>query len=175
MNIKNQNTLDALISILTFCLVGSFSCMVTHSGGSKNINRDSETQPPQIIFLNYSVKLDKLKGDYEIILIDKIITDGKLKMNFTGSETPKPGDLKCITLNNNMEPTDSLIISDPLNITVESVDENNALFKNEVSRDSAQFSIRLQLTEKIYAIAIRKSIYSENQNSYLLITKIKEP
>ena len=161
--------------MLTFCLLDSLSCRVIRSNVSKDINRDSETQPPQIIFLNYSVKLDKLKGDYEIILINKIITEGKLKLNSTESETPKPGDLKCITLNNNMEPTDSLIISDPLNITVESVDDNNALFKKEVSRDSAQFSIRLQLTEKIYAIAIRKSICYENQNSYLLITKIKEP
>jgi hypothetical protein len=161
--------------MLTFCLLGSLSCKVIRSNVSKDINRDSETQTPQIIFLNYTIKLDRSKGDYEIILINKIITEGKLKLNSTESETPKPGDLKCITLNNHMEPIDSLIISDPLNITVESVNENNALFKKEVARDSAQFSIRLQLTEKIYAIAIRKGINSENQNSYQLITKIKEP
>jgi hypothetical protein len=137
--------------------------------------KDSTVVPQKIIFLNYSVKSDKSHGTLEILLINKIITEGKLKVNNTGPEIPKPGDLKCITLDFSLNHIDSIIIPDPLNITVESVNENNELFKKEITRDSAQFSIRLQLTEKIYAIGIQKSSSSDDQKSYLLVTKLKQP
>jgi len=128
---------------------------------------------PKIIFLNYSIKKDKSKGEFEILLIDKYITEGKLKINSSEPEMSKPGDLKCVSLNNHMEPVDSIIVSDPLNITVESIDENNRLFKKEIARDSAQFSIRMQIDNNTDAIAIKRRTNSENYNSYLLITKIK--
>jgi hypothetical protein len=175
MNIKHQNTFYSLMFILSFCLLGSLSCKVTHSSVSNNINWDSATKTPQIIFLNYSIKLDKSKGEYEIRLINKIITEGKLKIISSDPEISKPGDLECVALDNNLEPVDSIIISDPLNITVESVDENNALFKKEIARDSAQFYVRMQLNEKIHAFGIKKNSYSEFQNSYLLITNINQP
>ena len=117
--------------------------------------------------------MDKSKAGYEIQLINKIITEGILKTISSDPRIKKPGDLECVTLDNNLEPLDSIIISDPLNITVESVNENNALFKKEIARDSAQFSVRMQLNEKIHAFGIKKNSHFENQNSYLLITKIK--
>jgi hypothetical protein len=173
MNTKNHNTFYNLISILSFFILGSLSCIVTHSHVSNNTNLHSETQTPQIIFLNYSIKLDKSKGKYDIRLINKVITEGKLKIKEHEPEIRKPGDLKCVALDNNLEPVDSIIISDPLNITIESVDENNALFKKEISRDSAQFSVRMQLNEKIHAFGIKKNSHSEYKDTYLLKTKIK--
>lgn len=173
MKIKNQNSFYYLIPILSFFLLGSLSCIGTHSSVSNNTSSDSATKTPQIIFLNYSIKLDKSKGDYEIRLINKIITEGKLKISNSEPEIPKPGDLLCIALNNNLEPIDSIVIADPLNISVESTDENNAFFRKEITLDSAQFSIRMQLNKKTDAIAIKKNTNSENQNSYLIMTKIR--
>jgi hypothetical protein len=72
-----------------------------------------------------------------------------------------------------LEPIDSIVIVDPLNISVESTDENNAFFRKEITLDSAQFSIRMQLNKKTDAIAIKKNTNSENQNSYLIMTKIR--
>jgi hypothetical protein len=134
---------------------------------------DSTNITPKIIYLNYSIKPNKSNGTLEILLINKMVTEGKLKINNTRQEISKPGDLKCITLDNHLNPVDSLIVPDPLNVTVESVNGNNALFKKEIIKDSAEFSIRLQLTEKIYSVGIKKSTNSENQNSFLIITKIK--
>lgn len=166
-------TFPNLIPILLIYLMGWQSCFVTHSNTRTAINRDSTTVTPKIIFLDYSVKPDKSNGALEILLINKIVTEGKLKINNAQTAIPKPGDLKCITLDNQMNPVDSLIVPDPLSVTVESVNEKNELFKKEITKDSAQFSIRFQLNEKIYAIGIKKSTNSENQNSYLLITKLK--
>jgi hypothetical protein len=168
-----QRTFPNLIPILIIFLMGWQSCTVTRSNTRSEANRDDTNVTPKIIFLNYSIKQNKSNGAVEIRLFDKFITEGKLKTNYTVAEIPKPGDLKCITLDNKMNPVDSLIVPDPLNVTVESVNENNALFKKEIAKDSAQFSIRLQLTEKIYSIGIKRSTNSGNQNSYLLITKLK--
>ena len=153
--------------------MGWQSCFVTHSNVRSEINSDSTTATPKIIFLDYSVKPDKSNGTLEILLINKIITEGKLKISNPQPAIPKPGDLKCITLDNRLNPVDSIIVPDPLNVTVESVNERNELFKTEIKKDSAQFSIRFQLTEKIYSVGIQKCTNSGNQNSFLIITKIK--
>jgi hypothetical protein len=145
------------------------ACRGTHT----NTRTDSTIKTPQIIFLNYSIKQDKLNGEYEIKLINKTITEGKLKTNSSVPEIRKPGDLECVALDNKLELVDSILISDPLNITVESVDENNAFFRKEISLDSAQFSIRMQLNKRTDAIALKKNANSKSQNSYLIITRIK--
>lgn len=158
---------------ILFIFLGLLSCRGTHNSITTATNIDSATITPQIIFLNYSIKLNKSNGEYEILLIYKFITKGKLKMNSSEPEISKQGDLKCISLNNHLEPVDSIIISDPLNITVESMDENNAFFKKEIALDSAQFFIRMQLNKETDAIAIKKNVNSENQKRYLIITKIR--
>jgi hypothetical protein len=168
-----QKTNTYLIIILFISFSGWQSCAVNHSNPSTKTDEASISVTPKIIFLNYSIKSDKSKGAPEILFINKVITEGKLKNNYTQPEISRPGDLKCMTLDNQMNPVDSIIVPDPLNVTVESVNENNALFKKEITKDSAQFSIRLQLTENIYSIGIKISTNSGNQNSFLLITKLK--
>jgi hypothetical protein len=175
MILRGQNIIPCLLRIFTFILIllGLISCKVARQGNKTNPSGDIGLTKPQIIFINYSIKHNKSGGTPEIHLINKIITEGKLKNSLSVPDLPKPGDLSCITLNTRMEPVDSLIISDPLNVTVESVDENNLLFKKEISLDSAQFSIRMQLNERVYAVGMKTKAASGNQNSYLLITKIK--
>jgi hypothetical protein len=168
-----KKNLPGLILIFFICVMGWQSCFVTHSNAKTLTDGDSTGVTPKIIFLNYSIKPDKSNGVPEILLINKVIAEGKLKSNYIQPEIPKPGDLKCITLDNHLNPIDSLIVPDPLNITVESVNENNTLFKKEIAKDSAQFTIRLQLTERIYAVGIKKNTNLKNQNNYLLITKLK--
>jgi hypothetical protein len=174
VNSIQKENFPGVFAILFINLMALQYCSVTHSGTSTDIKSDSPVITPKIIFLNYSVKKNKSNGEIEIRLIDKMVTEGKLKINNIGPEIPKPGDLKCITLDEHLTTIDSLIVPDPLNVTVESVNESNALFKKEIAKDSAQFSVRLQLTEKIYAIGIKKTINSGNQNTYLLLTKLKQ-
>jgi hypothetical protein len=173
MRVGHKNGFCNLMPIFYFILVGSVSCLITHSAIRSDSNEESETVSPRIIFLNYSIRLDKSGGEPEIRLINKSVTKGNLKINKSLPEIPKPGDLRCIALDDKQKAVESFIIPDPLNITVESVSDNNELFKKEIALDSAQFSVRMQLNEKISAIGIRKNAGSENQNSFLLLTKIK--
>ena len=173
MKILHPKIFHTIVPILFISLMVWQSCSVTHSNTKTKVNSGSITATPKIIFLNYSIKQDKSNGAIELLLINTKITEGNLKASDSQPGLSKPGDMKCITLDNHMNPVDSFIIPDPLNVTVESVDENNALFKKEVSKDSAQFSIRLQWTEKIYAVGIKRSTNFGSQNPYLLITKLK--
>ena len=169
MILMHKRTFTNLI-LASFFIFVLLSCKGTHTSiGTSTI---SDTITPQIIFLNYSIKHNKSTGDFEIRLINKIIAEGELKMNSPEPEMSKPGDLKCIALDKHMEGVDSVIISDPLNISIESVDENNSFFRKEIALDSTQFSIRMQLNKKTTAIALKKA-NSENQNSFLIVSKIK--
>jgi hypothetical protein len=170
-----RNTIYRLISITLFCFTLLLSCIVSQTDGKREKGKDKADVTQKIIFLNYSANLDRLNGVVKIRLVNKFITEGTIKMDKTVPEISKPGDLKCFALNKKMEPIDSIIITDPLNITVESVDENNAFFKKEIALDSAEFSVRMQLSQQAQVIAIRKNESHENKDSYLLITKIKEP
>jgi hypothetical protein len=175
MIIKRKNSSYSLIPVLLFLLAGPLSCMATKHGSKTETSESQILTNPQIIYLNYSVISDKSKGVTAIRLINKTITEGRLKKNLNRIEIPKPGDMFCFALNSNMEPVDSLIIPDPLNITVESVDEKNALFRKEMALDSAQFTIRMQLDEKIWAVGIRTRLNPEKSSNFMLITKIKQP
>jgi hypothetical protein len=170
---NNQNSVLFKLILVLFCFPGSLSCSVTHSGSNTNKYVTGIAATPRIIFLNYNIKRNRSNGEVEIKLIDKIITEGRLKANSSEPVLARPGDLKCISLNSLLQPVDSITIPDPLNITVESVDNSNMLFKKEVTRDSAEFSVRLQLNEKISSVAIKKNLNSDNRNSYLTITKIR--
>jgi hypothetical protein len=172
MKLVNQKYYPYLISIILIYSAGWQSCAVLRSNARTEVDIETMTATPKIIFLNYSVKPGKSKGDPEIKLINKGISEGRIKLNNSNPDISKPGDLICVSLDNRMGSVDSIIISDPLNITVESVDDNNALFKKEIALDSSQFFIRMQLSEKTDAIAIRKRFNSNNQISYLLVTKI---
>jgi hypothetical protein len=174
MKTVNQKTFYRIPPVAFFCVIGLFSCAITHSGGRASSAEDQANLTPKIIFLNYSIKKDKSSGIVKISLINKLITEGKLKPNSSESAMQKPGDLKCIALNSQLEAVDSILISDPLNITVESVDQFNELFKKEIALDSAQFSVRMQLNEKVNAIGIRKNLKTENKDSYFLLTKIRQ-
>jgi hypothetical protein len=175
MIIKSKNGFYYLIPVLLFTLTVPFSCKATRYVRTTETPGNQVLTVPHIIFINYFVRTGKSKAVPEIRLVNKIITEGRLKKNITGSEIPKPGDLLCFALNNNLEPVDSVIIPDPLNITIESVDEKNALFRKEMALDSAQFTLRMQLDEKTRSIGIRTRSNSENRNNYLLITKIVPP
>lgn len=174
MNTKVQKTLIYKLSIHLFIILGLVSCLVIRSDLRDESNDDISTSSPKIIFLNYSARLNRPDGEIEIFLISKYITEGRLKINRPEPEISKPGDLKCITMNSRMEPIDSIIIADPFFVSVESADDRNALFRKEVRHDSMQFSVRIQLSDQTYAVAIKKNMDSSDQESCLLLTRIKE-
>jgi hypothetical protein len=130
---------------------------------------------PQILFLTYSIKKDPARGGYAIELINEITAQGKIKTDGDESAIPKAGDLRCVALDANQQPTSSLIIPDPLNETVEYATENGNLAKKEIALDSAQFSVRMQRTASTKFIAIERIDTPESQVTQLILTQLTQP
>jgi hypothetical protein len=171
---KFLKTLKCYVLFLSIIFIGLPSCATFHSHSRESENVIIPANP-EIIFLNYSIKRTAYGLDPVIALTGKTITGGKLKENVPVTSISKPGDLKCITLNDRMTQIDTLIISDPLNITVESVNDNNQLFKKELSLDSAEFTIRMQLKNNVRSVAIIKGTDTWKQGHYLLLSPINMP
>jgi hypothetical protein len=108
-----------------------------------------------------------------ISLINKIITEGKLKnTNFNTNENVKSGDLKCnqIDENNNILKTE--IIKNPLVKMFEYVDDSNEFQLKKVELDSAQISLKLKLEPNTKYITISSSIENLKELKPLIKTLI---
>jgi hypothetical protein len=136
---------------------------------AKNTTDDNA---PQIIFLTYSIRKDREQGGYAIELINKITTQGKIKTNADELTVPKAGDLRCVALDESQQPLSTLIIPDPLNETVEYATENGNLAKKEIALDSAQFSVRMQLSAITKFIAIERIDTPDSQATQLILTQL---
>jgi hypothetical protein len=117
---------------------------------SKNSTHQSVTpliSAPKIIFLNY--KISRIHDELvEIIYVNKIITEGKLKDNFTNDFIPQKGDIKLIQMNSRYQPIDSIYIPNPLYKTVEFVNEEHQMVKKTIQLDNTEFNVRMQLNPK---------------------------
>jgi hypothetical protein len=134
-----------------------------------------DNNAPQILFLTYSIRKDPAQGGYAIELINEITTKGKIKTDGDESAIPKAGDLRCVALDANQQPTSSLLIPDPLNQTVEYATENGNLAKKDIALDSAEFSVRMQRTAATKFIAIERIDTPESQVTQLILTQLTQP
>lgn len=167
-----KHTVGTVINriLISFLLVWITSCSGTKTSGDLSSQNKKAGDTPHFIFLNYSIKRDSIEG-YKVELINKIVSDGKIKMN-TGNHSPaKAGDLKCLALNEDKHPISNINIPDPLIKTVEYQNENGLLAKREVKLDSTVFSVRMQLDKHTKFIALER--INPPNSSYLIITEIK--
>ncbi len=146
---------------LKFSLVVLFSLFQTISckgpgkitGSSEKIEIPAES--PKIAFLNFSIKNDSIHPENSVRLINKILTDGKLKDN-PPSVIPKPNDLKYIVSGNNSKELQTGFIPNPLKQTLEYVTETGQLAKRDIESDSTQFSLRIQLEPDARYFSLKK-------------------
>lgn len=124
----------------------------------------------QIVFLNYAFWKDQDSFSH-ITLINKTVTDGKMKGSSSNHLPAREGDLKCMTLDGEMRPVSTVIIPDPLIKRVEYQQENGALASKEVELDSTVFSVRMQLEAGSRYIAISR--INPSDSSFLYVTEIK--
>lgn len=110
---------------------------------SNQIDKDKE-KLPMIIFLNYNISKDS-EGDIKVRFINKIVTEGKLKKDFSQKESFDKGDIICVQINRRFEPIQSVIIPNPFVKKVESIDDSGQLFMKLIELDSSNISVRMQL------------------------------
>lgn len=161
---KTQNLKILIILLLFFMSCGTKQSVLA--------NNDIVETAPKLIFLNYNIR-KTANNNLTISLINKIITEGKLKnTNFNTTENVKSGDLKCnqIDENNNILKTE--IIKNPLVKMFEYVDDSNEFQLKKVELDSAQISLKLKLEPNTKYITISSSIENLKELKPLIKTLI---
>ena len=113
---------------------------------------------PQIIFLTYSITKNN-SGDIQTKLINKTITEGKLKNHFEKTEL-KSGDLVCKQLNTKSQIIQETNISNPLLKTIEYTTEIGMLTKKTLELDSITFTLRMFLEPNAKFIIIEEINHS---------------
>ncbi|RIJ46159.1 hypothetical protein D1614_19500 [Maribellus luteus] len=98
-----------------------------------------------MVFLNCSISHDSIGQEYKMDLIDKIITEGRVKQTTVNSKTYEQDNFRYCLLNKNYQIISFSYMPNPLDKTIEYVDENGLLGKRSIRLDSTQFSLRIPL------------------------------
>ncbi len=128
---------------------------------------------PKLIFLNYTIT-ENNKGEKSIDFISKTITEGKARNNNNKYiKTGEIGDLKCSQFDNKNQPLQSVFIKNPLNKTIEFLNDSLQFESKALTLKKTPFSLRLQLHSKTKHIVIAEIMDSSQNTKSLLITKLE--
>lgn len=152
---KTGKQYSKFILILLLALFQTLSCKGPGETARFSSKNEISAESPKIAFLNFSIKNDSIHPENSVRLINKILTDGKLKDN-PPSVIPKPNDLKYIVSGNNSKELQTGFIPNPLKQTLEYVTETGQLAKRDIESDSTQFSLRIQLEPGARYFSLKK-------------------
>jgi len=169
---KHNISYNIYILAAFFGMLQMVSCTVTHKTTNTSTNDKITNETPKIIFLNYSIVNDTIKQEYRIRLINKIITEGKIKENTIMSKTPAIDDVEYIVLNKESQVLMRNFIANPLHRTVEYVTDNGQLAKKDIQLDSTQFSLRIPLDPTAQYISMERYTGLNSDNIQMLIIDI---
>ncbi len=108
----------------------------------------------KIIFLNYKVSKDS-NNKIKVRLLNKLITEGKLKKNRDMHLTSKSNDFICVQLDKDLAYIEGESIANPLLKNVEYVDATGKLAKKQIALDTTEFFVRMQLAPKTKYISLK--------------------
>jgi len=167
--LKKAQILMAYKNIYLLILFIFISC-----ASKKNTVAETTTQEahPKLIFLNYTLTKDNKDGK-RISLINKIITEGKLKT--IPNTYPKTGavhDLICMQLDKHSNEITHITIENPLSKIIEYINDSLRFENRKVELKNAQFSLRLQLNSKTKFILISEIIDTLQQTNPIIKTKL---
>jgi hypothetical protein len=110
----------------------------------------------QIIFLTFKISQPKVEEYEEIVLIEKKIREGKLKVDSNLIDELHEGNLLCSYLDDNDMVIQQVLIENPLNRRMEYFDDNGKPHQKIVSLDSATFFLRTQFLNVKKSLKIQK-------------------
>lgn len=162
-----------LLAVLLLCM-GNFSISCSVSKNTADLS-DSGSKPedtPRILFLNYEITRDSVNSTYTARLINMMRADGSLKENRTPLYKPVTGDLEIQVLNANQQVLTTLYIANPLDKSVEFVNDAGELQQKMISLETAQFSVRMQLEPDAHSALLKRITGPGSENTFLLKTPI---
>ncbi len=155
--------------IIILILFGVAACASKKDTSKNSVFQDTK---PQLLFLNYNIKKDS-KNNKTVKFINKIIADGKLKINSNKYiENGVSGDLQCHQLDKNSNIIQSIIIKNPLKKSIESLNDSLSFQTKNIELNSASFSLKLKLEPDAKYISIHEISTLTNASNPLIKTKL---
>ncbi|MFD1162698.1 hypothetical protein [Hwangdonia seohaensis] len=154
-------------------LIMVFVCTTINScAPKKEVIQQSavEESNPKLIFLNYTISEDS-KGKKNIKFLNKIITDGKLKVSTPLIEGVS-GDLVCHQLDKNSNVLQSITIKNPLIKTFEYIGDSKQFQRKQVVLKEVEFSLKLKLDPSTKYVSISEIATPSSETKPLINTKI---
>lgn len=162
-----------LIALIILFVVSALSCNppknIHHSDPDKNNAEES----PAIMFLDYQVSRDSTKTIYNAQLINMILVEGTIKDSQSNRTQAEKDDLELLVLDNKQQTISQRLIPNPLDRSVEYVNDAGQFERRMIHLDSAQFSIRLQIESSAGSIVLKRIYDEEQEGAILLKTTIK--
>jgi len=118
--------------------------------------RAAEGDKDRIAFLNCSITHDSARDAYEVTLINKIITVGKVKEGGINPRADEREGFIYRELDAGNKALSVRYMANPLEKTIEYVDDDGHLAKRDIRLDSTQFSLRIPLMRNAAFISIER-------------------
>ncbi len=149
------------------------SCNVSKNSSAPAPSETDTKKSPKIFFLDYQITRDSLHTTYNARLMNMIITNGTIKDDRTAPIHPGADDLEIMVLDKDQQIMTHRYISNPLDRSVEYVNDAGELGKKMIHLDSAQFSVRLPLEPGASSAVLKRFIGDDTESTLLLKTPFK--
>ena len=162
-----------ILAILWLCM-GSIliSCSVSKNTGDPSINESNLKDSPRILFLNYEITRDSVNSTYTAQLINTVVANGSLKNDRTPPIQPEKDDLELQVLDSKQQIMTTIYISNPLDKSVEFVNDTGESQQRMISLETAQFSVRLQVEPGASSTILKRITGLNSESTILLKTPI---
>lgn len=153
------------------------SIMMSCNPARHTYNSDSQKsmagETSRILFLDYQITRDSISKTYDAQLVSMIIKDGTIKNNQNNIGIAEKDDLEVLVLDRNQQIMTHHHIPNPLDKSVEYVNDAGQFERKMIHLDSTQFSIRLQVESEASSILLNRYTGNNNEGTLLLKTQIQ--
>lgn len=162
-----------LTALIILFMVSAMSCNPPKNTHHSDPNKNNSEESPAILFLDYQVSRDSTKSVYNAQLINMILINGTIKDSPINTTRAEKDDLELLVLDNKQQTISQRHIPNPLDRSVEYVNDAGQFERKMIHLDSAQFSVRLQIESNASSIVLKRIHGEEEEGTILLKTTIK--
>ena len=160
-----------LKALIILFVASAMSCNPPKNIHHSDPNKNNAEESPSILFLDYQVSRDSTKSFYDAQLINMTMVKGTIKDSQTNSARAEKDDLELLVLDNKHQTISQHLIPNPLDRSVEYVNDAGQFERKMIHLDSAQFSVRLQIESSARSIVLNR-IHGEEQEATILLKTI---
>lgn len=159
--------------MLCLLVVSIPSCNAPKNTYNSDSQESMAGETSRILFLDYQITRDSISKTYDAQLVSMIIKEGTIKDDQNNIAQAEKDDLELLVLDRNQQTISQSHIPNPLDKSVEYVNDAGQFERKMIHLDSAQFNIRLQIDPDASSILLNRFIDDDTEGTLLLNTQIQ--